>query len=79
MCAGALALLGIKHVYYGCQNDRFGGCGSILSLHERGCGTCGRYITNHTYCTSTALHCILGYRNVLPGTMCQLITAALYA
>ncbi|DBA91452.1 TPA: tRNA(adenine34) deaminase [Trebouxia sp. C0004] len=44
MCAGALASLGIGHVYYGCQNDRFGGCGSILSLHEKGCGTCGRYL-----------------------------------
>ncbi|XP_073156817.1 tRNA-specific adenosine deaminase TAD2-like isoform X2 [Henckelia pumila] len=23
----------IKEVYYGCANDKFGGCGSILSLH----------------------------------------------
>lgn len=42
MCAGALALLGIQHVYYGCKNDRFGGCGSIMSLHQIGCGTCSR-------------------------------------
>lgn len=40
MCAGALALLGIQQVFYGCKNDRFGGCGSIMSLHEQGCGTC---------------------------------------
>ncbi|KAJ0681913.1 putative tRNA(adenine(34)) deaminase [Helianthus annuus] len=33
MCAGALSFLGIKEVYYGCANDKFGGCGSILSLH----------------------------------------------
>ncbi|XP_050227705.1 tRNA-specific adenosine deaminase TAD2 isoform X2 [Mercurialis annua] len=26
--------LGIKEVYYGCANDKFGGCGSILSLHS---------------------------------------------
>lgn len=26
-------VLGIKEVYYGCANDKFGGCGSILSLH----------------------------------------------
>lgn len=45
MCAGALSLLGISSVYYGCRNERFGGCGSILSLHNRGCGTCGRNIT----------------------------------
>ncbi|XP_071691697.1 tRNA-specific adenosine deaminase TAD2 isoform X2 [Rutidosis leptorrhynchoides] len=33
MCAAALSFLGIKEVYYGCANDKFGGCGSILSLH----------------------------------------------
>lgn len=42
MCAGALALLGFGQVYFGCGNDRFGGCGSILSVHETGCGTCHR-------------------------------------
>lgn len=35
MCAGALARVFIKRVYFGCHNDRFGGCGSVLSLHER--------------------------------------------
>ncbi len=29
-------------VIYGAGNDRFGGCGSILSVHETGCGACGR-------------------------------------
>ncbi|XP_059286710.1 tRNA-specific adenosine deaminase TAD2 isoform X2 [Lycium ferocissimum] len=33
MCAAALSYLGIKEAYYGCGNDKFGGCGSILSLH----------------------------------------------
>ncbi|KAK6126606.1 hypothetical protein DH2020_039652 [Rehmannia glutinosa] len=33
MCAAALSIIGIKEVYYGCGNDKFGGCGSILSLH----------------------------------------------
>lgn len=27
-------ILGIKEVYYGCANEKFGGCGSILSLHS---------------------------------------------
>lgn len=36
MCASALSFLGIKEVYYGCANDKFGGCGSILSLHTSG-------------------------------------------
>ncbi|KAF3452740.1 hypothetical protein FNV43_RR03173 [Rhamnella rubrinervis] len=34
MCAAALSILGIKEVFYGCANDKFGGCGSILSLHS---------------------------------------------
>ncbi|KAL5720706.1 tRNA(adenine34) deaminase [Ranunculus cassubicifolius] len=34
MCASALSILGIRSVYYGCANDKFGGCGSILSLHS---------------------------------------------
>ncbi|CAK9158318.1 unnamed protein product [Ilex paraguariensis] len=33
-CAAALSTIGIKEVYYGCANDKFGGCGSILSLHS---------------------------------------------
>ncbi|XP_027329165.1 tRNA-specific adenosine deaminase TAD2 isoform X2 [Abrus precatorius] len=33
MCASALSILGIKEVFYGCSNDKFGGCGSILPLH----------------------------------------------
>ncbi|KAG5559772.1 hypothetical protein RHGRI_003160 [Rhododendron griersonianum] len=34
MCAAALSILGVKEVYYGCANDKFGGCGTILSLHS---------------------------------------------
>ena len=34
MCASALAQLGLKKCYFGCRNEKFGGCGSILSLHE---------------------------------------------
>ena len=34
MCAAALAMVGIRRVVFGCKNDRFGGCGSILHLHE---------------------------------------------
>ncbi|KDD75396.1 hypothetical protein H632_c704p1 [Helicosporidium sp. ATCC 50920] len=40
MCAGALALLGIGRVVYGCPNDKFGGNGSIVSGHDVGCGRC---------------------------------------
>ncbi|KAL8149398.1 tRNA-specific adenosine deaminase TAD2-like [Apium graveolens] len=38
MCAAALSILGMKEVYYGCANDKFGGCGSILALHTSECG-----------------------------------------
>lgn len=34
MCAAALARVGIGRVFFGCSNDRFGGCGSILHLHK---------------------------------------------
>ena len=34
MCASALRQLHIRHVYYGCSNDRFGGTGGVLSIHS---------------------------------------------
>ena len=34
MCAAALATVGIRRVIFGCKNDRFGGCGSLLNLHQ---------------------------------------------
>jgi tRNA-specific adenosine deaminase 2 len=34
MCAHALVLGGVQSVVYGCDNDKFGGNGSILSLHR---------------------------------------------
>ncbi|KAL4877253.1 cytidine deaminase-like protein [Aspergillus karnatakaensis] len=34
MCAAALRQYRIRSVYYGCGNERFGGTGSILSLHS---------------------------------------------
>ena len=35
MCAYALRLVGLCNVVYGCGNDRFGGCGSVLDVHSR--------------------------------------------
>ena len=32
MCAGALRLVNIPLVVYGCGNERFGGCGSVLNV-----------------------------------------------
>ena len=27
-------MVGINRVFFGCKNDRFGGCGSLLHLHN---------------------------------------------
>lgn len=35
MCAAALRLIGVTNVIYGCPNPRFGGCGSVLDIHEK--------------------------------------------
>ncbi|KAI9456942.1 cytidine deaminase-like protein [Boletus coccyginus] len=35
MCASALRQLGVHQVFYGCENDKFGGCGSVLGVNER--------------------------------------------
>lgn len=34
MCASALRQYGIRTVYFGCGNDRFGGNGSVLAIHS---------------------------------------------
>lgn len=50
MCAAALSKLGIRKVYFGCHNDRFGGNGSILSVHaDAYSGTAAKCETIPTY------------------------------
>jgi tRNA(Arg) A34 adenosine deaminase TadA len=34
MCASAVAKAGVLRVVYGAGNDKFGGCGSVLCLHQ---------------------------------------------
>lgn len=34
MCASALRQLNIRSVYFGCANDRFGGCGSVMNINS---------------------------------------------
>ena len=36
MCAAALRIFGLTRVVYGCDNERFGGCGSVLDTHTIG-------------------------------------------
>ncbi|CCE82199.1 Piso0_001912 [Millerozyma farinosa CBS 7064] len=38
MCASALRQIGIKRVVFGCANERFGGNGTILKVHQEGPG-----------------------------------------
>jgi|SRR5271170_1807036 len=34
MCASALRQYRIRHVFFGCGNERFGGTGTVMSLHS---------------------------------------------
>lgn len=34
MCASALHLLRFRKVYFGCRNERFGGCGTVLNIQD---------------------------------------------
>lgn len=34
MCAACLRQYGIRAVYFGCSNDRFGGTGGVLNIHS---------------------------------------------
>jgi tRNA-specific adenosine deaminase 2 len=34
LCAAAVGRMSIRRVYFGCANQRFGGNGSILSVHK---------------------------------------------
>ncbi len=49
MCTTALRVMHISNVVYGCANERFGGCGSVLSVH-----------TDELPDIGPPLHCISG-------------------
>ena len=34
MCISALSDLKVAAIFFGCKNDRFGGCGSVLDITE---------------------------------------------
>ncbi|KAF6003296.1 hypothetical protein F1559_002931 [Cyanidiococcus yangmingshanensis] len=39
MCTAALITNGIGgYIYFGCRNERFGGCGTVLCVHDGSCG-----------------------------------------
>jgi len=35
MCAAALRIAGVRRCVFGCRNDRFGGCGSVLNVSSQ--------------------------------------------
>ena len=41
MCAAALAVLPVGRVVFGAANDKFGGCGSVMRLHDGFGGAAG--------------------------------------
>ncbi|XP_067844649.1 tRNA-specific adenosine deaminase 2 [Heptranchias perlo] len=51
MCAAALRLMNIPLVVYGCRNERFGGCGSVLNIP-----------TDDLQNTGASFQCVGGYR-----------------
>ena len=42
-CAAALARVGIGRVFFGCHNNKFGGCGSLMNLHDASTVPSGEY------------------------------------
>ena len=40
MCAGALQHVGLSRAVFGCFNNRFGGCGSVIKVHEVSSSKC---------------------------------------
>ena len=38
MCATALRIVAVPRVVFGCRNERFGGCGSVLDIHTADIG-----------------------------------------
>jgi len=60
MCSAALKIVGVKNVVFGCPNPRFGGCGSVLDMHQRefqrnlhGLGEPWKEVTNEMFFTQT--------------------------
>ncbi|XP_012682781.2 tRNA-specific adenosine deaminase 2 [Clupea harengus] len=51
MCSSALRLLNIPLIVYGCRNERFGGCGSVLSI-----------ASDDELLTGSSFKCISGYQ-----------------
>ena len=58
MCAYALRLVGLCSVVYGCNNERFGGCGSVLDIHSKKLSPSCSSVVSDT--VLPPLHCVAG-------------------
>ncbi|ESN90141.1 hypothetical protein HELRODRAFT_194656 [Helobdella robusta] len=47
MCAAALRIIKCTKIYFGCRNERFGGCGSVLSTATDDLPSLGDSLTIH--------------------------------
>ncbi|KAL3739697.1 hypothetical protein ACJRO7_021028 [Eucalyptus globulus] len=72
MCAAAKSIIGMKEVYYGCTNDIFGGCGSILSFYS-----CSSEVCNSQKCCGKheVAHCLSEYDIKQGDAPCRYRTA----
>lgn len=55
MCASALRQLDIKEVFYGCENERFGGCAGVLSVNSLSHPAHPPYKATGGYCREEAI------------------------
>ncbi|KAK2462289.1 hypothetical protein APHAL10511_005595 [Amanita phalloides] len=55
MCASALRQLGIKEVFYGCENERFGGCRGVIGVNELPHPSHPPYKARGGYCRDEAI------------------------
>ena len=69
MCAGALSLLGFRSVTFGCGNDKFGGNGSILAVHETGVIRAASRRRRRD--TRRTTHARILHRRIVPGAVCS--------
>uniref|UniRef100_A0A7N9IDD6 tRNA-specific adenosine deaminase 2 n=1 Tax=Macaca fascicularis TaxID=9541 RepID=A0A7N9IDD6_MACFA len=73
MCAAALRLMKIPLVVYGCQNERFGGCGSVLNIASADLPNTGRpfqlissYTTQAASCPFPEMLCLASLNILYP-------------
>lgn len=55
MCASLLRQYGIRKVYYGASNDKFGGTGGVLNIHDDEVGDLDSYEVSGGWCREDAI------------------------